>query len=239
MKLQAYQDLRTAPDSLRDSVLLNEPQLQDFYQLALGSNMEQLCLIEDKIGEGLFTDATNLISSFNSNNTIETNFIHYYQWHIIYYTDSVFTATQLSSLKDLATNCPAKEGAAVYMAQTLYHSIVPEDLVMESNCGNDEIDSSNMRRMIKKVNAANSIFNEQIEIYPNPTESQFNIVVAYSITNCEVTICNSLGQVFFTKNFTEIDKLISIQQTLPKGLYFLTIKNNITNEVCNKKIIVQ
>ncbi|MFM2224970.1 MAG: Secretion system C-terminal sorting domain [Bacteroidota bacterium] len=239
MKMQLYQALRSAGDTIRDSVLMGEPQLQDFYQAALSSNMEQLCLIEDKIGKGLYTDATNLINGFNSNNNIETNFIHYYQWHIAYYTDSAFSTTQVAGLRALGSNCPATEGAAVYMAQVLYHVINPNDLIQENNCGNEEVDSSNMRRMIKKVNAANATFDEQINIYPNPTKNLFNIIVANNISSCNVIVTNSLGQVFFTQTFTEVNKVLTINQNLPIGLYFVTIKNNITNEICNKKIIVQ
>ena len=78
----------------------------------------------------------------------------------------------------------------------------------------------------------------EVEIYPNPTSNTFNVILPDYVTNCTISICNLLGQIQYQQVYTN-ERVITVQQTLPKGIYYVNIKNNSNNEYTIKKLIVE
>lgn len=74
-----------------------------------------------------------------------------------------------------------------------------------------------------------SIFNE-VSMFPNPVTSELNLNVDLDEAfDGQLTISNTVGQVMLQQNITQYNNLENYQidvNSLPKGLYFITISNN-------------
>lgn len=82
----------------------------------------------------------------------------------------------------------------------------------------------------------NSISENGIKIFPNPTSDYFTIIVPERENkNLEITFMNNLGQLIFTKKGNSSNEYTFDVRDLSKGIYFLTIKSTTTSST--KKII--
>lgn len=95
---------------------------------------------------------------------------------------------------------------------------------------------SNMTLFIQNVDACTNItslesFQSTPRVYPNPTSGVIKLEV---LTNSEVTIVNTLGQIVYSLRFEKGNHEISFEN-LPNGAYLLTLNNH--EETIKKKII--
>lgn len=177
------------------------------------------------------TSATRLLSEWETQNVVDVNFKNFYTYYIKVFDDKELTTQELSSLNELAQQCPLTDGEIVYAARDLYKYLVPET---EENynyaCGNIGLRSSVPRHthytVISKANT----------IYPNPTKGSFTISnLAYG--NKNIAVVNMFGKVLQqigTKN-----QSILIQLQVPTGVYMLQITNTTTGKVDTQKLIIQ
>ncbi len=76
-----------------------------------------------------------------------------------------------------------------------------------------------------------------MNIFPNPTNDVINIETG-DRQNKIYEIHNVLGQIILQKNSSSSSEKINVS-TLPKGLYFLTIKNAAGEILASEKILIQ
>ena len=78
-----------------------------------------------------------------------------------------------------------------------------------------------------------------IKIYPNPTNGTTNIVFNQDIGNAEVKIINTMNKVVYSKTSENIpgNSLTIDLSNLPKGIYFISLKSDITDTTA--KIVIQ
>jgi hypothetical protein len=81
----------------------------------------------------------------------------------------------------------------------------------------------------------------QLDVFPNPATDHVNVCVALkgNATGGEITILNALGQVMITKPVAFVDGKNNVSlntNELPKGIYFVRIKNFETITI--KRIII-
>ncbi len=90
-----------------------------------------------------------------------------------------------------------------------------------------------------QVDFSNSILEAEknnLKIFPNPTNSQFNIEIENG-ENYKLTLINSLGQQLFSQELTQITNTVSLD-LFPKGIYFLEIESKKTKRRTVRKIEV-
>ena len=78
--------------------------------------------------------------------------------------------------------------------------------------------------------------NTQIEIFPNPTNNELNILMP-SDENTNVLIFNNLGQLVFEKEFFSQQKIQLNFETNDTGLFLLKIEQS--RQLFSKKIILK
>ncbi|MDO8999224.1 MAG: T9SS type A sorting domain-containing protein [Bacteroidota bacterium] len=86
----------------------------------------------------------------------------------------------------------------------------------------------------------NSLNNESISIYPNPTNGVLNIdFIISKVPNCKLDLINVLGQSVYTENIKESNSFIKTINTenIVSGIYFLNISQNATI-IITKKVII-
>jgi hypothetical protein len=65
--------------------------------------------------------------------------------------------------------------------------------------------------------------NENLTIYPNPTNQSFSIFLGNFATKMEVQILNTVGQTIFIGDFSNVQKIdLNIEE--PKGIYFVKVR---------------
>ena len=66
-----------------------------------------------------------------------------------------------------------------------------------------------------------------LEIYPNPTNGSFSLLLPQIKNNTELYIINALGQKVYSKYYhaNSAGKIINISLNLPSGIYFVALKN--------------
>lgn len=78
-------------------------------------------------------------------------------------------------------------------------------------------------------------FKNNIEIFPNPIESDFTIKLKETATDLKVNILNSLGQIIISKEFSNSQEMkLTLNQ--PTGIYFAKITNS-ENQVSYFKLV--
>jgi hypothetical protein len=75
-----------------------------------------------------------------------------------------------------------------------------------------------------------------IQIYPNPNSGNFSIQFKNTIVRDELEILNTVGQVVYSESISNA-KSIDVQLDLPKGLYFIRLKDNQPSEFL--KLVIQ
>jgi hypothetical protein len=117
----------------------------------------------------------------------------------------------------------------------------------EKGCGNGfKMDNKGNRNDVFIVNGKlhdeivdddrNKILDDEINIYPNPNEGRFHIVIPLKYNKFEkLQVINQLGQIVFTSS-SFVDSEIIIPNPL-SGLYFIMIYS--PNEVFTKKLLIK
>ena len=88
---------------------------------------------------------------------------------------------------------------------------------------------------INTMSTAEQVETTKIKVYPNPASDVLNIDLGKTFTEIKVSLSDISGKQFITETHKQKDKLSIHTQTLPKGVYVLSIQTNQHN--FNKKII--
>ena len=103
-------------------------------------------------------------------------------------------------------------------------------LVSENSCYTDTLTS------IVYTTGINSIYNDEIMLYPSPVNNTLNIKFNKSATNTFITIFDATGRYIYSKKYFNLNKNISIDfSNYNKGIYFIYVKTN--NSYFYQKII--
>ena len=84
------------------------------------------------------------------------------------------------------------------------------------------------------TNILNKILSE-VSAFPNPTNSQFNLVFNSIKQKAELKIFNSIGQIVLGKNIFSTDRVSLNLSDQPSGIYFVEV--NVDGEVYREKVV--
>jgi len=145
-----------------------------------------------------------------------------------------FTPTQVSSLFDIAVQCPKLGGTAVYRARDLYK------LICDSIIFDDDVNCYGIARLTNTPPNANSSSSSSVKMYPNPAHNMVTFDFNEIITeNSILKITNSLGD--FIRNISipakEIQHTIDVSDFID-GVYFVSIFSD-KKRIYFDKLIIQ
>lgn len=225
-KVMAYRQI-TPPIKSKSSNKVNSA-LQQFYNSTAKSNIGDLFLIEQDLMAQNYTQAKSKIAAFVPDNSIETNYITYYN----VYTNSkqgLLNSADSLALVTLANGCPFTDGGVVYQARALYSVVFDTYRLFYDICNV----STNQRLIDNKVPKNLSVINFS-RVYPNPTSGSVYIEVSDALNKeeIEVEVLDITGKIVYSTKQITNGKTILIQPDLVSGTYMLTIKlNNGTTDV--------
>lgn len=154
---RAYRMLKIDP-----SLMTGSSTLTGFYNATLGTNTDQLSVIEDDLKLNNFADAGAGVASFVPVNPIEANYAKVYSLYIKNQTDTI-VAGDSTDLYTLANGCPDVDGVAVYQARALYNSVYNQYRAFEDNCPSQSPRSLAEEPTVAVVNCL---------VYPNPSKGE-------------------------------------------------------------------
>jgi hypothetical protein len=75
-----------------------------------------------------------------------------------------------------------------------------------------------------------------LKVYPQPAHDKVTIELPSAISNGELTIVNSMGQIIYKKTIDKQNHLV-INNNFPQGLYYYRITDDATNNIYSGKLI--
>lgn len=225
-----------------DSTLRDSSNVLDSFMVATsGSRFQWLMDIEEALADSNISAAEALlaapvaamgrvvvspdvvITDYSSANTVVNNYSTFYTIYL-HYLQNIVSANDSNDLEILAQKCPAKDGAVVYKARSLYslfngHYIVYND----DSCKYDA--SGNFYRFAPDNTIAVDATNQRYALYPNPNDGSFSIK-QFLIDDKEVMVklYDALGRMLMDKKLNFINGKVNLQlpQAFP-GQYVIYI----------------
>ncbi len=218
-----------------NSIMANSATLQNFYTASEISNMALLYGIETDLSSGNMNSAQNKITSFVPQNNVESNYIVFYNLYIKYRNENL-AETDSTALFALADMCPFTNGAVVYYARALYNAIYDISKVFNDNCNISS--AKNMKQNNNK--AVNENNNFDVSIYPNPSTGNVYIEpIGIKCENIIVKVTDLTGKEVYNTMLPVLNGASSFHLNIDPGIYFVKIKDCVTNENIIKKIIFE
>jgi hypothetical protein len=228
-KMAHYQFLH-----LNDSIRQNTPLLEAFYNQQTGNSLDKFMQIEQHLATGNFSNAATINAAVSPTNAVESHYKAYYNLYLAFASNNFEpnTTANKDDLIELASLCPGKDGACVYQARALYHTVfkVPFDFpetCFESAGRIARNDSKNFLVIGKW----------QIDIFPNPTNNRLNIRSNVEKENLEISIYDLSGRPLLLKNLELTGFSSFLDFNLIDGAYFIVIVNS-QNEKVVKKLLI-
>ena len=238
-KMQVY-ELQLS-DSLYISV---SPLLDSFYTTYRPQAMSDIHQVEDLIDAGNYSAALALAGSMSPTNTIEQNYLDYYNLLLPYIMTGVWVDSTMGQQLFLMANlCLYTNGAIVSNARILYNAIYREQYtVFNDECSplDDEGGGEGGGGFGETGGKGSQLMNNfVVEVFPNPASKGFDLR-SNCKENCNVSIVVSslTGQKLIERkcNLQEGNCLVNID--LANGTYIVNITKNATNEVVNRKLLI-
>lgn len=222
----SYRILEANPD-----LISNSPSNAAFYNNYANTSIGKFAQAEKQAYNGANTQASAISSSVSSKVSVEDNYKTYFALYDKYKSGNL-DETDLASLYSLANLCPGIDGPVIYQARALYQVVTKDVIVFKENC--EQVSNA---RQSKKSSITPSVANWDVQLYPNPTSGELNIVSKNNSEQLTVIIKDATGKIVNQNNLQVSDFISNLTLNLDNGLYIITITNN-RNERTVKKLVI-
>lgn len=215
-----------------DSILNSAASYLTFYNDLAGSSIDIFMQVEKALAENDLASAAYLKSTVSSKNSVENNYLSYYDLYLDYAAINFVNDPTISSsdLLTLASLCPGTDGACVYQARALYNSIF-------NNSQSYPVCSGSSERKGRQNELTASEKYWELSLYPNPASNIVNLKSNNEHETLEIRLSDLSGRVLLM-HYVEIkDFFATLDLNLFNGLYLVTFTNQ-NNEKCNKKLLI-
>jgi hypothetical protein len=147
----------------------------------------------------------------------------------------------LDDIFTLANQCHLTGGNAVFAARNLYNTLTFQNYNFDVEC---ELSSSPLARKKQKniTKAYKTNSNNEIVVYPNPSKDGYIYITLPTISkpNWLITVTDINGKTIELRNIrNSINKTFINLTNTAKGLYFIKIHEQNSNQFVVKKIIFE
>ncbi len=223
---------------MNDSVSGSQTDYSDFIDTNVGTSVKIFAEIEKLIFDGSIALASSSLSSIEDSgfNSVEHNYKSFYTLYLNYLClaeNEDFSISDSIALYNLSHLCPSTEGEIIYQARALYNAIYA--------VGTDYLDcSEESGARMAQINISEEskvIYNWDVEVFPNPTQNNINIVSKTESEALNISICEVSGRMIISQKLKTVNHFANIDFNLLNGIYFLVIRNS-ANEKVTKKLVV-
>jgi hypothetical protein len=215
-------------DSLRNSDSSNINYYNSLSNTSIGKFVE----VEKYIYAGQINSAMSLKASVTPTNNVEANYVKFYDLYNNYKQDLV-SDNDIADLQALCNLCPGKDGAVIYQARALYNVITRSVMPFNENCSDDQANE----RTIATSNTTSNVYNWDVNLFPNPTSGELNVLSKNDTENLSLTIRDVSGKVIHKHSLVITGFIGKLDLDLANGVYFISISNQ-NNESITKKLVI-
>ncbi len=222
-----------------DSVMTYQGEHVDFFNDLEGSSIDVFRQVEQKIYNNNTADARDLLSNISPTNNIEQNYLDYYNLfaNVIDKREAEESINEDDGLAllALAQLCPAESGSCVHQARALCNSIYKQ-IINYNNCGTSYGRATANQESASQNNKGRKEFWD-LDLFPNPTQNQLNIVSKKQNELLDIVISDLSGRKILHEKIKSKSNIASLKLELLNGIYVITI-NNSDNEKVIKKLVI-
>lgn len=222
---------------LEDTTLLAaDTILQDFKAASDTGNIGKFFAIEQKLSEADFLSANDILTSITPVDSVEIGLKKLYKIYLRSKSDN-YDVNDENDLLVLANSCPAQMGIAVYQARVLFNSIYDGCYQYTSNCG--DTNNVSYRKIRENVEQPNMVPRGNFLVYPNPSSGVVYFTASdMGIETYQVTVYDISGKAIFVKEYSDSEKINSINMELSSGVYLMQLTDKATSDVYKQKFII-
>jgi hypothetical protein len=216
----AYRAIKANP-----ALLMGSPILTTFNTAAQSNNLQGMVSIEENLANNNLNTAQSQIAALSPSNAIETNYKDFYT--IVNKTkNNTYTATDSTTLFNLANMCPYVDGAVVFQARALYNITYNGYYTFYDNCSpNLQGRSSTNIDTKSEQNEVNVILKSTI--FPNPNDGNYALRFSNEVEkqSIEITIFDITGkEILKESKYLQEGNQLKISNGLLNGTYLLKVK---------------
>lgn len=179
-------------------------------------------------------DSDVIITDYNEADTLIDNYISYYYSNLKYLKKQTLDT---NGLANLASKCPAKDGAAVYLARSLYALVTGVATSYDDDSCMD--DSGGLYRIVQNPSITTYAENQNYTLYPNPNNGTF--IIKQSIADnksVNLKVYNALGALVYKGNASFVNGQMSVKLgQKAQGVYLVCIGDHKERTSCLRFII--
>jgi hypothetical protein len=219
---------------INPSLLSGNPTLTTFYNGLVSSNIRKFMQVEQKLNSADFTGARTINTAITTTNTVETNYKNYYNLYLTFGEANFKPTTVLNqeALLNLASLCPASNGACIYQARALYNVVFKKVV----NYG-DGSNATTGARMAHNLQTEALIQNWDLNIFPNPATNQITLESSTENEILHLSINDISGRLVLKQDVKLNGFMANLDLSLLNGAYMVTVTNS-QNETIIKKLLV-
>ena len=209
--------------------------LNNFYNSLAGSNIQKFMQVEQRLNNVDFVGARSINTAITTTNTVEANYKNYYNLYLTFGEAGFRPTTTLNqeALLNLASLCPASNGACVYQARALYNVVFKEVVNYVNNCN-----KNTGARMAGDLQDEPTLLQTwELNIFPNPATNQITLVSNTENEMLNVNITDISGRTVLTQDVKLNGFMVNLDLSLLNGAYVVNIKNS-NNETITKKLLI-
>lgn len=223
---------------LEDSTLLTaDTVLQNFKASGDSGNIGKFFAVEQKLSEADYSNAEGLLAAISPADSAEAVLKHMYRIYMRSRSGSYSVADE-SHLTELANGCPAQLGIGVYQARVLLNSIYDVYFQYESDCG--DTNQVAYRKARGNDELLNTSDNSSFVVYPNPSSGLVYFTASgMGIESYQIIVYDITGKAIFRKDYTDGEKVNSIDLNLSNGIYLIQLTNDSNGEIHKQKFVIQ
>ncbi|MBX3165663.1 MAG: T9SS type A sorting domain-containing protein [Bacteroidetes bacterium] len=214
-------------------------EFNDWYNdMTNNSNLGYIETAQERLYNGNFAGARELLDGLTADNDIEGNDINYYNLYANYLEalteNTRYTEDDSLALLHMTYMCPIEYGSSIYKARALYSDIYSV-FIRYDDCNVGEMGGRFAANTPQpEILNQSEIWN--VELYPNPAQNKITIRSSNESEELHIAIQDLTGRIIYNATIKTKSFVGNMELNLLNGAYLITINNN--HESITKKLLI-
>lgn len=223
---------------LEDTTLLTaDTVLQNFKTASEAGNIGKFFAVEQAFSEADYSNAEGVLSTISPVDSVEIGLKELYRIYLQVKTNTYNEGSE-TDLVALANSCPAQMGIGVYQARVLLNSIYDVQFAYSHDCEYGDTEAA-YRKIRNSEESVDISAKTNFMVYPNPSSGTVYFTTAdMGIETYLVTVYDITGKAIFIKEYSDGERVNSINVDLSSGVYLMQLTDKSSGDVYKQKFII-
>lgn len=223
---------------LEDTTLLTaDTVLQNFKTASDAGNIGKFFAVERAFSEANYSTVEGVLSTISPVDSVEIGLKELYRIYLQVKTNTYNEGSQ-NDLIALANSCPMQMGIGVYQARVLLNSIYDVQFSYNNDCEYGDTEAA-YRKIRNSEESEATPPENNFMVYPNPSSGTVYFTAAnMGIETYQVTVYDISGKAIFVKEYSDGERVNSINMDLSSGVYLMQLTDKSSGDVYKQKFII-